>query len=417
MKIANEIERDLSQFQLNLVRDVRDIEYKSSISNFMEKIRDTDFAILLISEDYLKSKNCLKEVIHLLKEKEYKDKILPIIIGKPSIYNTEGRVFYTKYWLDEKNKLETLIGSLPATAIINEIQELKTLEAISSNINEFLSYISDIKNVTFEELKKESYKSLIQSIGGINVEYLIELLQITLNPNIDEKELQIDNWFDKNTPTSDAYSIRASTAKAKGNTLKAESNYKKSLELNAENAFALNNYANMLIGEKREHLQAKEMLVKAIDVLPSFTIARLNFGCLLTDSFDDNEEAMNQYETIISYNPTEERAYNNLANCYKRNSKNKATQKIICELYDKALKLNPDYMAAHIGYGSFLSEFMGEHGKALKHYNEMLRIDPKSSDFVKSLKERLNTKSQQKVSRNAPCTCGSGLKYKKCHGA
>ncbi|WP_158971946.1 toll/interleukin-1 receptor domain-containing protein [Paraglaciecola sp. L3A3] len=201
-KIADEIESDLSQFQLNLVRDVRDIEYKSSITSFMEKIRDTDFAILLVSEDYLKSKNCLKEVIHLLKEKEYKHKILPIIVGNPSIYNAEGRVLHTRHWLEEKNKLEKLINSLPATAIINEIQELKVLESISSNINEFLSYISDIKNVTFSELKGESYKSLIESIGGINVEHLVKLLQISLNPNIDEKEIQIDDWFDSNTSSS-----------------------------------------------------------------------------------------------------------------------------------------------------------------------------------------------------------------------
>lgn len=397
-KIADEIESDLSQFQLNLVRDVRDIEYKSSITSFMEKIRDTDFAILLVSEDYLKSKNCLKEVIHLLKEKEYKHKILPIIIDDPSIYDAEGRVLYTRYWLEEKNKLEELINSLPATAIIDEIQELKALENISSNINEFLSYISDIKNVTFSELKNESYKSLIESIGGINVEHLVKLLKISLNPNIDEKEIQIDDWFDNNTPVSDAYSIRASIALARRNSSKAESNYKKSLKLNSENAFTLNNYANMLIGEKREHLKAKEMLMKAIDILPDFTIARLNFGCLLADFFDDIEEAKNQYETIISYNPAEERAYNNLANCYKRDSENKKNQKIICELYDKALSLNPDYVAVHIGYGSFLSEYMGEHDKALKHYDEMLRIDPRSSELVEALKARLIKKSQQKNS-------------------
>lgn len=416
MKIANEIERDLSQFQLNLVRDVQDIEYKSSISSFMEKIRDTDFALLLISEDYLKSKNCLKEVIHLLKEKEYKDKILPIIIGHPAVYNSEGRLSYTTYWLNEKIQLENLIKTLPATAIINEIKELKVLENISSNINEFLTYISDIKNVTFDELKKESYKSLIESIGGINVDHLIELIQISFNPNIDEKELQIDDWFNKNTPVSDAYSIRARVAGAKNNILKAEFNYKKSLELSAGNAFALNNYAYMLMGEKRDLIQAKEMLIKAIDVLPGFTVARLNLGCLLTDFFDDTEGAKKQYETIISYNPTEERAYNNLANGYKRNSKNKAAQKVICELYDKAIKLNPDYMDAHIGYGNFLSEFMGAHKKALEHYDEMLRIDPNSSELVTTLKKRLYKLSQQKISRNDPCICGSGLKYKKCHG-
>ena len=32
-----------------------------------------------------------------------------------------------------------------------------------------------------------------------------------------------------------------------------------------------------------------------------------------------------------------------------------------------------------------------------------------------SLEEK--TMSKKKISRNAPCPCGSGKKYKKCHGA
>ncbi|KCV74456.1 hypothetical protein Y011_16480 [Vibrio parahaemolyticus VP49] len=85
MKVANEIEGHLSQFQLELVRDVRDIEYKNSISDFMETIRGSDFAILLISDSYLRSKNCMKEVLHLLKDRNYEEKILPVLVSGTKI--------------------------------------------------------------------------------------------------------------------------------------------------------------------------------------------------------------------------------------------------------------------------------------------------------------------------------------------
>ena len=37
-------------------------------------------------------------------------------------------------------------------------------------------------------------------------------------------------------------------------------------------------------------------------------------------------------------------------------------------------------------------------------------------DFVEEIKET-NKSKKGRVSRNAPCPCGSGKKYKKCHGA
>ncbi len=94
MKIVDEIERDLSRFNLNIVRDVRDLEYKDSISDFMETIRAADFALLLISNSYLRSRNCMSEVLHLIKERNYNDKVLPIIIDGTCIYSVEDRLEY-----------------------------------------------------------------------------------------------------------------------------------------------------------------------------------------------------------------------------------------------------------------------------------------------------------------------------------
>ena len=89
----------------------------------MEEIRNCDFAILLISEKYLKSKNCMKEVLHVLKDKNYEDKILPIIVDNPSLYSTQGRIKYSEYWQDEKNEIDKLLSTLPPTSIVKEIKQ------------------------------------------------------------------------------------------------------------------------------------------------------------------------------------------------------------------------------------------------------------------------------------------------------
>lgn len=417
--IADQIEKDLSHFSISFVRDIHDIEYKSSISNFMQEIRNCDFAILLISEHYLKSRNCMIEILHILKEQNFNEKILPIIINSPSIYSSETRILYTKYWIEEKDKLNILISTLPVTAIIKEIEKLKEIEEIVSNINGFLVYLSDIKNITYDDIKKENYKSIIEKIGGIDISPLLELLSITMLKDINKKDTLIDKWFDENKPNSEAYSIKAEIAKDRGNFDKAKYNYIKAIELNEENFMALNNYGFILYELKENFDDAKVYFEKAINISPNLTEARLNLGVLLSNHFKDYDSAKNQYEEIIKYNPLESRAYNNLANYYKLKSPTKNNNYKVCYLYEKAIEINPDYFDARLNYGSFLSEKMGLHDYALIQYDEMLRIIPEAFQFINRLKSRLVKISKTRkclLERNDLCFCGSGKKFKKCHG-
>ncbi len=387
----------------------------------MEEIRNCDFAILLISDSYLKSRNCMKEVLHVLKETNYKDKILPIIVDNPSVYSIEGRIEYSQFWENEKNKITTLISSLPPTSIVKEIEELKIIENIANTINDFLIHISDVKNIKFDELKEESYKSIIEFLGGLDVNYLVSLLSIALIKDLNKKELLLDKWFEKNIGISEAYAIRARIASQKTNIEKAIYNYDKALDLDSNNFTALNNYGFMLSKIDGKYSQAKALLEKAIELVPTFTIARLNLGVLLSNKLNDEEGAKIQYETIISYEPTEAKAYNNLSNYYKGNKSliKKERYYKVCELLEKSIELNKDYIDARLNYGSFLSERMGEHEYALKQYNEALRIDKEAYPMIEALIQRLNKVKQEKnkvMKRNDICFCGSNKKYKKCHG-
>ena len=163
-----------------------------------------------------------------------------------------------------------------------------------------------------------------------------------------------------------------------------------------------------------------EYLLEAQLKYLKFSQARLNLGVLLSGYFKEEEKAKEQYEKIISYDPTEYRAYSNLANYYKFKPRSKENDEKICQLYEKAISLNMDFFDARFGYGTYLSENMGLHEHAKVQYHEMKRIDSNSKDLVEVLIERANKLSLEKdrtrkISRNDSCFCGSGKKYKKCH--
>ena len=65
---ANVIDDYLKSHKIKVARDVRDIRNWQSLKEFMRGIRNQDYAVLLISDSYLKSINCMFEVLEIMKE-------------------------------------------------------------------------------------------------------------------------------------------------------------------------------------------------------------------------------------------------------------------------------------------------------------------------------------------------------------
>ena len=73
-KIADNIDNLLKKHGIVFNRDKNDIDTWGSIRKYMSSIRKTDYALIIISESYLKSVNCMYEILELMKENEYKEK-------------------------------------------------------------------------------------------------------------------------------------------------------------------------------------------------------------------------------------------------------------------------------------------------------------------------------------------------------
>lgn len=136
-EIADRIDKYLSGVSnISVKRDIRDIGSWKSIRKFMEGIRQQDYAVLIISDLYLKSKNCMFEVMEIMKEQEYRDRIFPAVVEN-GIYNPLVRAEYIKYWQQECDKLETVIKELEPEYITEPASDLKQYKSIASSIGSF----------------------------------------------------------------------------------------------------------------------------------------------------------------------------------------------------------------------------------------------------------------------------------------
>lgn len=73
--IVNKLEVNIGG-RAEIKRDTEEIGAWESITTFMKSIRTQDFAILVISDNYLKSVACMYEVIQLMKEDDWLSKTM-----------------------------------------------------------------------------------------------------------------------------------------------------------------------------------------------------------------------------------------------------------------------------------------------------------------------------------------------------
>lgn len=188
--IADLIDEDFLRLGYTLTRDERDLKYKDSIKEFMQQVGKHDFVIMIISDSYLKSENCMYEVMEVMRDREYKKKILMIVLRDEDkkfykdyeklmveseefrtlkvgaeIYSISGRISYTEYW--EKREIETTEEISRIQTDINKIQplnELKRIKNISYNVGDFLEELKDWKAVSLQTLKETNYAEIVNCI-------------------------------------------------------------------------------------------------------------------------------------------------------------------------------------------------------------------------------------------------------------
>ena len=129
------------------------VRYEDAISDwgsfrdFMDTINEQRFAVLVISEDYLKSDACMYEVYQLMQDKQWRDKTMfAVMPDAGGIYKFEIRADYIKYWNDKYTDYEERLKGLRPEAITAQLRELERIRQIGDSIGMFLEAVSDAKN-------------------------------------------------------------------------------------------------------------------------------------------------------------------------------------------------------------------------------------------------------------------------------
>lgn len=160
-EIADRIDKYLSGLSnITVKRDIRNIGTWKSIREFMKSIRNQDYVVLIISDYYLKSKNCMFEVTEVMKEQAYGERIFPAVV-ECGIYDPLIRAEYISYWQQECDKLEAAIRGLEPANATELTVELKRYKSIASSIGEFLGMVAERNNPDIQEVEVQIERAIL----------------------------------------------------------------------------------------------------------------------------------------------------------------------------------------------------------------------------------------------------------------
>jgi tetratricopeptide (TPR) repeat protein len=233
-----------------------------------------------------------------------------------------------------------------------------------------------------------------------------------------------------------------------GKTLDAINVYKNAIEKGSENGELFNNISFILI-EHDKLDEAKEYLVKALEYRAKegsqeLHICYNNLGIVnflqgnLEEAAKDFEKGIEadiraaEEDRTVQYqifpNPEYKGEKFNVRRVfYDVNTKASITSNLAAlrsvegkneeaiSLINKAIDMDGN-QAYITETASWIYLRQGDEKKALEYFKKALPYDPANEDLKKVIK-MINPYMDSKAGRNDPCPCGSGKKFKKCHGA
>ena len=121
----------------------RNVGAWGSFTEFMNTIRNQDFAVLIVSDAYLRSLACQYEVTQLMSVENWDKKTLFIVEeSAKKIFKSENWIEYLDYWDSEIQKHEANAAKHPD---VEELEnELKKRKEIKKRIGTFLQKIADV---------------------------------------------------------------------------------------------------------------------------------------------------------------------------------------------------------------------------------------------------------------------------------
>lgn len=163
-EIVNQLDESLQKRNIKITRDKRDLGYRGSINQFMERIGRGDCVIIVISDKYLRSPNCMFELVEIAENKDFLTRVFPIVLQDADIYNPVRRIQYIKHWEEKRAELAAAIKELDPANLQGIREEMDLYDRIRDKISSLTSILKDMNTLTPDMHSESDFEELYVGI-------------------------------------------------------------------------------------------------------------------------------------------------------------------------------------------------------------------------------------------------------------
>ena len=218
---ADDLETELVDY-FEVKRDKSKLIPNDDIYDFMAGIADEDYVIIVLTSEYVKSRNCMLEMAYLASQDDWPQKTMVLVIDE-SIYSTGRKLEILTYWSLMQQKTNLIIDDDCSGKELMG-QDMEYLKTINSKLEEFLLGISRRLNPSQIAIVNEMVRKLKNR-------------SVAPNPTITKGEQAVKEFLIKNgsktikeiseeTGYSMAVASRLVRRLIENNEIKSEGNYR-----------------------------------------------------------------------------------------------------------------------------------------------------------------------------------------------
>lgn len=161
---ADKLVQAFKERGVTIVRDKSHLRFRGRLKAFMKSIGRGKCVILVISDKYLKSPNCLFELIQVGKNEDFTERIFPVVLDDALIYKPEERIDYVRYWEQAIEVLEARMREQSPANMQGFREDIDLYTKIRASLPRLIDKIRDMNTLTSDIHRESNFKELVEAV-------------------------------------------------------------------------------------------------------------------------------------------------------------------------------------------------------------------------------------------------------------
>jgi hypothetical protein len=163
-KTVSDLDQVFKSRGVLIVQDKRDLGFKGEIRAFMEAIGRGKCVILILSDKYLQSENCLFELLEVARYGDFKDRVFPVVLESARIYKPLDRIRYVQFWEKQLADLDAALKTVSAANLQGFRDEIDLYAQIRAALPELAAILKNINALTPGVHRESGFAQLVDAV-------------------------------------------------------------------------------------------------------------------------------------------------------------------------------------------------------------------------------------------------------------